>query len=166
MAAWYGVTVRDFFGARVRNAIGLYMRAVFEQVRFATGSWAIGRLVLGDTIGGGAGFTIGGSTLGAGRWCNGNVCTLGSGRGGIGRTGGLDTLGDRRRGNVFRGEIGPGRFSGIPGDSHRWHASRKSMTALSWASYTIMGVSLMATVSVLMLWRMRSAEVTVSAVIY
>ena len=59
--------------ARVNNEIGLYLGAVFERVRFVTGSWTIGRLDLGDTLGGGAGFTIGGSDLGVGRWFNGNV---------------------------------------------------------------------------------------------
>ena len=113
---------------------------MFERVRFATVSWSIGRLVSGATFGGGEWFTIGGSTLGSDRLCNGDVCTLGGGRGGIGRTGGLDTLRDRRKRNDFRGAIGSGRFSGIPGDAHRWHASRKSVTALSWASYTVMGV--------------------------
>ena len=161
------MTMRDFFVcARVRNAIGLYIGAVFEQVRFATGSWTIGRLVSGATLGGGAGFTIGDSTLGAGRWCTGKVCTLGGGRGGVGGTGGLDTPGYWRRGNVFRGAIGSGRFSGVPGDAHLWHASRKSVITLSWALYNVMGVSLMDTVSVFMLWRMRSAGVTVGAVIY
>ena len=116
------------------------MGAVFERVRFATGSWTIGRLDSGATLGGGAGFTIGVSTLGSGRWCNGDVCTLGGGGGGIGRTGGLDTLRYRRKRNGFRGAIGSERFSGILGDAHRWHASRKSVTALSWASYTVMGV--------------------------
>ena len=90
-----------FVCARVRSAIGLYMGDMFEQVRFASVSWRIGRLVLGSTLGGGTGFNIGGSTLGAGRWCTGNVCTLGVGRGGVGGTGGLDTLGDWCRGNVF-----------------------------------------------------------------
>ena len=94
------------------------MGAVFERVRFATGSWMIGRLVLGGILGGGAGFTIGGSTLGARRWCTGDVCTLGGVRGGVGGTGGLETLGDWRRGKLFRGAIGSGRFSGVPGDAH------------------------------------------------
>ena len=132
MAAWSGVNVRPFIVcAHVRNAIGLYMGAVFERVSFTTGSWTIGRLVLGATLGGGTGFTIGGSTLGAGQWCNGDVFTLGGGRGGVGGTGGLDTLGDWRRGNVFRGAIGSGRFSGVPGDAHRWHAYCKDVIALS-----------------------------------
>ena len=39
------------------------MGAVFEQVSLATGSWTIGRLVLGATLGSGAGFTIGSPTL-------------------------------------------------------------------------------------------------------
>ena len=96
------MTVIAFFVcARVRSEIGLYMWDMFEQVRFASISWTIGRLVSGSTLGGGTGFTIGGSTLGAGRWCTSNVCTLGVGRGGVGGTGGLDTLGDWRRGNVF-----------------------------------------------------------------
>ena len=142
------------------------MGAVFERVRFATGSWTIGCLVLGATLGGGVRFTIGGSTLGAGLWCNGNVCTLGGGRGGVGGTSGLDTLGDRRRGNVFLGAIGSGKFSGVPGDDHQGHASRKDMISLSWASYNVMSVSLMSPVNVLMLWRMRSAGVTVGTVIY
>ena len=102
MDAWAGVTVRDFFVcACVRSAIELYMGAVVERVHFATGSWTIGCLVLGVTLGGGARFTIGSSVLGAGRWCIGNVCTLGCGKGGVGGTGGLGTLGDRRRGSIF-----------------------------------------------------------------
>ena len=105
------MTVRDFsVCACVRNAIGLYMGAVFKRVRFTTGSWTIGRLVLGATLGGRAGFTVGGSTLGAGRWCNGDVCNLGGGRGGVGGKGRLDTLGDWRRGIFFRGAIGLGGF--------------------------------------------------------
>ena len=143
------------------------MGAVFEQVCFATGSWTICLFVLGSTLGVGSGFTIGGSTLGAGRWCNGNVCTpLGGGRGGVGGTGELDTLGDWRRGNVFQEAIGSGNFSGVPGDAHQWHASYKAVIALIWTSYTVMGVSLMAPVSVLMLLRIRSAGVTIGAVIY
>ena len=142
------------------------MVAVFEQVRFATGSWKIGRLVFGATLGGGARFTIGGSTLGAGRWCIRDICILGGGRGGVGGTGGLDPLGYRRRGSVFQGAIGLGWFSGVPVDAHRWHASRKALIALSLAPYTDMVVSLMAPVRVLMLWRMRLAGVTVGAVIY
>ena len=86
-----------FICSRVRYAIGVYMGAVFERVRFATSSWMIGRLASWVTPGGGAGFTIGESTLGAGRWCNDNVFTLGGGRGGVGGTVVLDTLGDRRR---------------------------------------------------------------------
>ena len=167
MAAWAGVNVGPFiFCAHVSNAIGLYMGAVFEQMRFATGSWTIGHLVLGSTLGDGAGFAIRDSTLGAGRWCNRDVCTLGGGRGGVGGTGGLNTLGDWRGGNFVRGAIGSGRFSGFPGDAHRWHASRKAGIALSWASYTVVEVSLMDHVSVLMLWRMLSTGVTAGAVIY
>ena len=142
------------------------MGAVFEQVRFATGSWTISHLVLGAILGGVARFTIAGSTLGYVRWCNGNICTLGGGRGGVGGKCRLDTPGDRRRGNIFQGAIGLGWFSGVPGYYHRWHASYKALIALSWASYTAMGVSLMAPVSILMLWRMRLAGVTVAAVIY
>ena len=142
------------------------MGAVFERVRFATGSWTIGCLILGATLGGGARFAIGGSTLGAGRWCIGNIFTIGGGRGGVGGTGGLDILGDRRRGSIFQGAIGSGWFSCVPGYTHRWHASCKALIAFSWASYTYMGVYLMAPVSVLMLLRMRSAGVTVGAVIY
>ena len=130
------------------------MGAVFKRVRFVTGSWTIGRLVLGGTLGGGAGFTIGGSNLGDGQWCTGDVCTLGGGRGGVGGTGGFNTLGDWYRGNVFWGVIGLGWFSGVPGNAHQWHASCKALIPLSWASYTVMGVSLMAPVSVLMVWRM------------
>ena len=107
------------------------MGAMFEQVNFTTGSWTIGSLDSGATLGGGAGFTIGGSTLGAGHWYNGEILTLGGERGGVGGTGRLDTLGDWRRGNVFQGEIGSGRFSGVPGDAHRWHASLKDVIALS-----------------------------------
>ena len=107
------------------------MGDVFEQVRFATHSWAIGRLALGATLGGWAGFTIGGSTLGDYHWCNGDVCTHGGGRGGVGGTGGLDTLVDRRKGNVFRGAIGSGRFSGVPGDAYQWHESHKAVIDLS-----------------------------------
>ena len=77
------------------------MGAMFEQVCFVTRSWTIGRLVLGGTLECGAGLTLGGSNLGDCRWCTSNVCTLGGGRGGVGGTGGLETLGDRRRGNVF-----------------------------------------------------------------
>ena len=95
------------------------MGDVFERVRFATGSWTIGCLVLGATLVGGARFTIGGSNIGSGRWCNNDVCTLGGERGGVGGTGGLDTLGDRHRRNVFRGGIGSGRFSGVPGYAYR-----------------------------------------------
>ena len=70
-------------------------------------------------------------------------------------------------GEMFSEEqLDQGRFSGVPGDAHRWHASRKAVIALSWASYTVMGVYLMAPVSILMLWRMRSAGVTVGTVIY
>ena len=123
-------------------------------------------MVLGDILGGGTGFNIGGSTLGAGRWCTDNVCTLGGGRGGIGRTGGLDTLGDWRRGNIFRGEIRSGKFLGVPGDAHRWHASHNALITLSWELYTVMEVSLMAPVSVLMLCRTQLAGVTVGTVIY
>ena len=60
------------------------MGAVFKRVRFSTGSWTIGCLVLGASLGGGAGFTIEGSTLGSGCWCTGDVCALGGGRGGAG----------------------------------------------------------------------------------
>ena len=96
------MTMISFFVcASVRSAIGLYIGAVFRRVRFATGSWTIGHLVSGATLGGGEGFIIGGSTLGAGRRCNGDVCTLGDGRGGVVGTGRLKTLGDRRRRNVF-----------------------------------------------------------------
>ena len=105
------MTMRAFFiGARVYNTIGLYMGAVFERVCFATGSWKIGRLALVGTLGGGAGFTIGGSTLGSGRWCNGDVCTLGGVRCGIDGTGGLDTLGDWRRGNFSEEKLDRGGF--------------------------------------------------------
>ena len=125
------------------------MGAMSERVRLATGSWTIGRLVSESTLGGGERFTIGGSTLGAGRWCIGDVCTLGGGRGGVGGTDGLGTFGDRRRGSVFRGAIGSGWFSGVPGDAHRCHVSCKALITLSWESYTAIGVSLMAPVSVL-----------------
>ena len=114
----------------------------------------------------GAGFTIRGSTFGSGRWCTGDVFTIGGGRGGIGGTGRLDTLGDRRRGKCFPRRNWIGEGSGVPGDAHRWHAPRKAVIALSWASYTVMGVSLMANVSVLIMWRMGLAGVTIGAVIY
>ena len=86
------------------------MGAVFERVRFTTGSWTIGRLVLGVTLGGGACFTIGGSTLGAVCWCNGDVFTLRGGRGGVDGTGGLDTLGDWCRGNFSEEQLDWGGF--------------------------------------------------------
>ena len=78
----------------------------------------------------------------------------------------MDTLGDWRRGSVFRGAIRLGWFSRVLMDDQLWHAYCKALIALSWALYTAIGVSLMAPVSVLMLWRMRSVGVSVGAVIY